>query len=84
MSESLPSTTAGAVQHSGPRLLSGDLGRLLSVEEVAALFGMSTAWVRQHSNGMRQPAIPSVKLGKAVRFRRQQIEDFIKSMERVA
>jgi excisionase family DNA binding protein len=78
--ESLPGTTPRA----GVRTLSQDPGRLLSVEEVAALLGMSTAWVRQHSNGMRQPAIPSVKLGKAVRFRRQQIEDFIRSMERVA
>ena len=64
--------------------ISDDPGRLLSVEDVAALLGMSTAWVRQHSNGMRRPAIPSVKLGKCVRFRRQQIEQFIKSMERVA
>ena len=58
--------------------------RLLTVEEVAELLGMSAAWVRQHSNGMRQPAIPSVKLGKSVRFRRGRVLEFIESMERYA
>jgi len=58
------------------------VGRLLDVGEVAAMLGMSEAWVRQHSNGMRRPAIPSVKLGKCVRFRLEAILDFIKSLER--
>jgi len=61
-----------------------DPDRLLSVGEVAAMLGMSEAWVRQHSNGTRRPAIPSVKLGKCVRFRRDAVLDFIRSMERVA
>ena len=59
-----------------------DPDRLLSVEEVAELLGMSTAWVRQHSNGMRRPAIPSIKLGKCVRFRRQDVHGFVESMAR--
>jgi excisionase family DNA binding protein len=61
-----------------------DSARLLCVDEVAALLGMSTAWVRQHANGLRQPTIPSVKLGKAVRFRRERVLEFIQSMERCA
>jgi len=61
-----------------------DSERLLDVSEVARLFGMSEAWVRQHSNGMRRPSIPSVKLGKCVRFRRETLLEFIKSMERCA
>jgi predicted DNA-binding transcriptional regulator AlpA len=61
-----------------------DPNRLLTVGEVAAMLGMSEAWVRQHSNGMRRPCIPSVKLGKCVRFRIESVLDFIKSMERVA
>jgi hypothetical protein len=40
--------------------------------------------VRQHSNGMRRPEIPSVKLGKSVRFRRQRVMEFVRSQERVA
>jgi len=59
-----------------------DADRLLTVSEVAQLLSMSEAWVRQHSNGMRRPAIPSVKLGKSVRYRRAAVLDFITSMER--
>ena len=69
---------------SGPELIQCDSDRLLTVEDVARMLGMSTAWVRQHSNGMRRPEIPSVKLGKCVRFRRQSVLQFITSMERVA
>jgi predicted DNA-binding transcriptional regulator AlpA len=61
-----------------------DRDRLLTVGDVAQLLSMSEAWVRQHSNGMRRPAIPSVKLGKSVRYRRAAVLDFIKSMERCA
>jgi excisionase family DNA binding protein len=60
-----------------------DADRLLTVSEVAQLLSMSEAWVRQHSNGMRRPAIPSVKLGKSVRFRREAVLDFIRSVERI-
>jgi predicted DNA-binding transcriptional regulator AlpA len=60
-----------------------DADRLLTVSEVAQLLNMSEAWVRQHSNGMRRPAIPSVKLGKSVRYRRVAVLDFITSMERI-
>lgn len=65
-------------------LIPDDPARLLSVEEVAALLGMSTAWVRQHASGLRRPIIPSVKLGKSVRFRRDRVLQFIESMERCA
>jgi predicted DNA-binding transcriptional regulator AlpA len=58
--------------------------RLLDVAEVAHLLGMSEAWVRQHASGLRRPSIPSVKLGKCVRFRRETVIEFIKSMERCA
>jgi excisionase family DNA binding protein len=61
-----------------------DPDRLLTVGEVAAMLGMSEAWVRQHSNGLRRPAIPSVKLGRCVRFRRESVLEFVRSMERVA
>jgi excisionase family DNA binding protein len=74
---------ANAVQ-SSRRTISDDPARLLSVEEVAALLGMSTAWVRQHANGLRRPTIPSVKLGKSVRFRRDRVMQFIEAMERCA
>ena len=59
-----------------------DSDRLMSVDEVARMLGMSACWVRQHANGMRRPEIPSVKLGKCVRFRRQRVMEFIEQQER--
>jgi predicted DNA-binding transcriptional regulator AlpA len=61
-----------------------DPDRLLDVPEVARMLGMSEAWVRQHSNGMRRPAILSIKLGKCVRFRREDVLEFVRSMVRCA
>jgi excisionase family DNA binding protein len=58
--------------------------RLLTVLEVSELLQMSQAWVRQHSSGLRQPTIPSVKMGKSVRFRRTSVEEFIALAERAA
>jgi predicted DNA-binding transcriptional regulator AlpA len=55
---------------------------LMTVADVAEMMRMSTAWVRQHSSGLRQPTIPSVKMGKSVRFRRPSVEEFIRIMER--
>jgi len=55
---------------------------LLSVEDVAALLGVSRAWVLAHAAGTRRPELPSVKLGRAVRFQVQQVEKFIKENTR--
>jgi excisionase family DNA binding protein len=56
--------------------------RLLTVEDVAAQLGVSEAWVYQHSCGARRPTLPSVKLGRAVRFRPESVDEFIHQMER--
>lgn len=50
--------------------------RLLSPKEVAEWLGVSTAWVLDHA-ARRRPRLTSVKLGKAVRFRREDVEGFI-------
>jgi excisionase family DNA binding protein len=56
---------------------------LMTVHEVAKMLSMSAAWVRQHSDGQRQPRIPSLKMGsKSVRFSRPAVEEWVKSMER--
>jgi predicted DNA-binding transcriptional regulator AlpA len=56
---------------------------LLTVKDVAKLLNMSPAWLRQHSDGQRQPTIPSLKMGsKSVRFSRPAVEEWVKSMER--
>ncbi|MGH9504802.1 MAG: helix-turn-helix transcriptional regulator [Terriglobales bacterium] len=53
--------------------------RLLSLEDVAEMLGVSRAWVRDHAT-RRQPRIPVVRLGgkrALLRFRAQDIENFI-------
>lgn len=55
---------------------------LLTVEQVAALLGVSKAWVLAHANGNRRPKLPSVKLGKVVRFRLTELDEFIQECSR--
>jgi excisionase family DNA binding protein len=56
--------------------------RLLTPKEVAEILSVSVAWVLDHAS-RRRPLLPSVKLGKAVRFRREQVEEFIKECARM-
>ncbi len=49
---------------------------LMTPKEVGAWLGVSVAWVLDHAS-RRSPRLPSVKLGKAVRFRREDVEKFI-------
>jgi excisionase family DNA binding protein len=58
------------------------LDRLLTPKEVAETLGVSVAWVLDHSS-RRRPLLPSVKLGKAVRFRREEVEEFIRGCARI-
>jgi predicted DNA-binding transcriptional regulator AlpA len=56
--------------------------RLLGAKEVAHWLGVSRAWVFEHSNGRRRPFLPSVKLGKSVRYRPVDVDAFIIECER--
>ena len=57
---------------------------LMTVAQVAQMLSMSAAWVRQHSDGQRQPQIPSLKMGaKSVRFSRPAVEAWVEKMQRV-
>jgi excisionase family DNA binding protein len=55
--------------------------RLLTAEEVAKILNVSVAWVYDHADRKR-PMVPSVRLGKAVRFRPEDIEQFVREMTR--
>jgi excisionase family DNA binding protein len=55
------------------------MGELLEAAEVAAMLGMTKAWVYEQT---RKDAIPYIRLGRFVRFRRQSIEDWIRNRER--
>ena len=50
--------------------------RLLTPKEVAEILSVSVAWVLDHSS-RRRPFLPPIRLGKAVRFRRSDVEEFI-------
>jgi predicted DNA-binding transcriptional regulator AlpA len=56
--------------------------KLLGAKEVAHWLGVSRAWVFEHSNGRRRPLLPSVKLGKSVRYRPVDVDAFIVECER--
>jgi excisionase family DNA binding protein len=56
---------------------------LLTPKQVADWLGISVAWVLDHAS-RRRPRLPSVKLGKAVRFRREDVEQFIAECVRIS
>jgi predicted DNA-binding transcriptional regulator AlpA len=56
--------------------------KLLGAKDVAHWLGVSRAWVFEHSNGRRRPFLPSVKLGKSVRYRPVDVDAFIIECER--
>jgi predicted DNA-binding transcriptional regulator AlpA len=76
-----PSATTGAGQASEIDHRTGH-EKLLGAKEVAHWLGVSRAWVFEHSNGRRRPVLPSVKLGKSVRYRPVDVGAFIIECER--
>jgi len=58
------------------------LTKLLTAQEVAEWLGVSARWVLTHAAGLNRPVLPSVKLGKAVRFERSDVEEFIRQCAR--
>ena len=59
-------------------------GDLLTVEEVAKWLRVTPAWVRAHANGNRAPKLPSLKLGAHRRFRREAVEEFLRTLSNAA
>jgi hypothetical protein len=56
--------------------------QLLTVEEVAEWLRVQPAWVLAHSNGNRRPLLPSIKVGRYRRFRKEEIERFIEELSK--
>jgi len=50
---------------------------LLTVSEVARLLKVPKSWVYDHVRPSARPLLPHVKLGKYLRFRRQDLDDFL-------
>jgi excisionase family DNA binding protein len=70
----LPEPTGGGVVRLG-----ADSARLLEAEDVANYIGVRTDWVYRE---VRAGRLPHIRLGRAVRFRRESIEAWIDSRER--
>lgn len=51
--------------------------RLLTPGDVARWLGVSPGWVRDHAT-RKQPKLPTVRLGKLMRFRADEIDAFLK------
>jgi excisionase family DNA binding protein len=52
--------------------------RLLAPDEVAQWLGVSPGWVRDHAR-RKEPRMKAVKVGKLLRFRREDVEEFIRA-----
>ena len=61
------------------RLRIDSASRLLEAEDVANYLGVRTDWVYRE---VRAGRLPHIRLGRAVRFRRESIEAWIDSRER--
>jgi excisionase family DNA binding protein len=57
-----------------------DPEKLLTASEVAAMLQVSRQFVYEHAI-RSEPRIPCIRLGAAVRFRRESIEQFIRALE---
>jgi len=50
--------------------------KLLTPREVASWLDVSVDWVQDHAT-TKEPQIPSLRIGKLLRFRRKDVEAFI-------
>ena len=58
------------------RRLGAPATSLLEASEVAKWLGVSEQWVREHGT-RREPRLNSIRVGRLLRFRREDVEDFI-------
>ncbi len=63
------------MNHAAPHPPYGE-DRLLKATEVAKRLGVSERWVRDHAT-RRSPRLPVVSLGPLLRFRSEDVEQFI-------
>ena len=52
---------------------------LLTVGDVARILNVSPTWVRDHGT-RRQPRLPALKMGKLLRFRPEDIAQFLEDV----
>ncbi len=64
--------------------MSGKRGKLLTVREVAEWLTISETWVRHHATGRRRPVMPSIRLGKSLRFDEAAVAVWLDDMAKLA
>jgi excisionase family DNA binding protein len=53
---------------------------LLTVRQVSEWLNVSPSWVRDHATKRRRPALTSMKLGRSLRFREDQLAEWIRQL----
>jgi excisionase family DNA binding protein len=69
----------GIAQGGGTRLMSAGLKKLLTVKEVMALLGVSRSWLYDAAT---RGALPSIRLGGMLRFDPDQLEQWLRQLQR--
>jgi excisionase family DNA binding protein len=70
----------GRREFSGPNDPRNMRSPLLTVRQVSEWLNVSPSWVRDHATNRRRPALPSLKLGKTLRFREDQVAEWIRQL----
>lgn len=71
------SHSTDASDHANPSIHESS-DRLLTIDDIARWFGVSRAWVYDHTTRKR-PLLPCIRFGDMTRFRRSDVEGFIRS-----
>lgn len=59
-----------------------DSGALLTVQDVAEILKVPVSWVYDHVRPRAPSRLPHLKLGKYLRFRAQDVQEFLERVER--
>jgi excisionase family DNA binding protein len=54
--------------------------QLLTVQQVSEWLNVSPSWVRDHATNRRRPPLPALKLGKSLRFREDQLAEWLRQL----
>ena len=72
--------TIGRRLHLEANELKSTRSPLLTVRQVAQWLNVSPSWIRDHATGRRRPALPVIRLGKAIRFDEHQVSGWLEEI----
>jgi excisionase family DNA binding protein len=58
-------------------------GELLTIDELAAHLKVAKSWIYTHTHARTKPRLPSIKLGKYLRFRLPEVYAYLETLRRV-